>query len=96
MYIFCIFRKLIANFGQSIHLACSVGRSEAVQDNSIEWHHYSKNKVGRGQMRSRIIYMRPLVPVRLKNLDATPTIHFEINIIVTSTGTVSPAGYRLI
>lgn len=37
-------RKLIANFGQSIHLSCSVGRSETVQDNAIEWHHYSKNK----------------------------------------------------
>jgi len=37
-------RKLIANFGQSIHLSCSVGRSVSTQEAQVEWHHYSKTK----------------------------------------------------
>jgi len=37
-------RKLIANFGQSVHLSCSLGLAELSQDNNIEWHHYSKTK----------------------------------------------------
>merc|ERR1711962_1987021 len=37
-------RKLIANFGQSVHLACSVGRSVSTLEADVEWHHYSKTK----------------------------------------------------
>jgi len=37
-------RKLIANFGQSIHLPCAVGKSALTADHRIEWHHYSKTK----------------------------------------------------
>lgn len=37
-------RKLIANFGQSIHLSCSVGKSELTEQSGVEWHHYSKTK----------------------------------------------------
>jgi len=37
-------RKLIANFGQSVHLACSVGKSEITGEEGIEWHHFSKTK----------------------------------------------------
>jgi len=37
-------RKLIANFGQSIHLPCAVGKSALTSDSGIEWHHYSKTK----------------------------------------------------
>lgn len=37
-------RKLIANFGQSIHLPCALGKSSLTQDAHIEWHHYSKTK----------------------------------------------------
>jgi hypothetical protein len=37
-------RKLIANFGQSVHLSCSVGRSVSTQEAEVEWHHYSKTK----------------------------------------------------
>ncbi|XP_023340558.1 semaphorin-2A [Eurytemora carolleeae] len=37
-------RKLIANFGQSIHLSCSVGKSAVTSDSGVEWHHYSKTK----------------------------------------------------
>jgi len=37
-------RKLIANFGQSIHLSCSVGKSELTVGSGVEWHHYSKTK----------------------------------------------------
>lgn len=37
-------RKLIANFGQSIHLSCSVGKSELTAQTGIQWHHYSKTK----------------------------------------------------
>ena len=35
-------RKLMANFGQSLHLACSVRRSRSTADAAVEWHHYSK------------------------------------------------------
>jgi hypothetical protein len=37
-------RKLIANFGQSLHLSCSVGKSEITSEAGVEWHHYSKTK----------------------------------------------------
>ena len=37
-------RKLIANFGQSVHLSCSLGLAEITQNSKIEWHHYSKTK----------------------------------------------------
>lgn len=37
-------RKLIANFGQSVHLSCSVGRSVSTLEADVEWHHYSKTK----------------------------------------------------
>ena len=37
-------RKLITNFGQSVHLSCSLGLAELQQENQVEWHHYSKTK----------------------------------------------------
>jgi len=37
-------RKLLANFGQSIHLSCSVRSSPSTVDATVEWHHYSKVK----------------------------------------------------
>jgi len=37
-------RKLITNFGQSVHLSCSVGRSASTEGQDVEWIHYSKTK----------------------------------------------------
>ena len=39
-------RKLMANFGQSVHLSCSLGQVQLTSshDSEVEWHHYSKTK----------------------------------------------------
>ena len=36
-------RKLITNFGQSVHLSCS-GLTDLANSDQLEWHHYSKTK----------------------------------------------------
>jgi len=37
-------RKLTANFGQSVHLSCAVGKKHSTIESTVEWHHYSKTK----------------------------------------------------
>ena len=37
-------RKLMANFGQSVHLSCSLGQVEMTGGPEVEWHHYSKSR----------------------------------------------------
>jgi len=40
-------RKLMANFGQSVHLSCTLGQFQMTGSDAggeVEWHHYSKSK----------------------------------------------------
>merc|ERR1719245_1967908 len=40
-------RKLMANFGQSVHLSCTLGQFQMIGSDTgaeVEWHHYSKSK----------------------------------------------------